>query len=439
MSLPTNNNQSSIRSFFRPKPPPTYAAPPSSSVAVPVTPALPPTSSSTTAPRRTIQPNAIIPQPPPPSSSTPLHPSQNGHTPTPLPREDQRPPNLHPQATITRILPSHIPALRRITSFLLPVNYPDSFYARLSDPLSSGAFSRVILWHDDPSSTSSRPGIVVGGLVCRPEPSPFADYNSSQFDPRTGPPQRDGNVLYIQSLVLLSPYRNLGLAAALLDAVARDAAASEFACEEVWAHVWTQNQEGLKWYLARGFSNKKKKARGEAEEEEDDIVENYYFKLQPAGAWIVRRPILGREGGNGRSAQPLGPVLSVGKPSITAAVANLPPYFNNTSNGSPPPLVSRPPPSSTSLSASSTTQRRPSPTPTTGSGKSFQNTRPDTEWNDLPPDMAPTPPNGSSNNLLSPPVPHGGGGSGASSRSSSSAAPRKKRDRAYPAAAFGNM
>ncbi|KAF4446122.1 Pre-mRNA-splicing factor [Fusarium albosuccineum] len=63
------------------------------------------------------------------------------------------------------------------------------------------------------------------------------------------------------------------------------------------------------------------------------------------------------------------------------------------------------------------------------SGRSYQNQRPETEWNDLPDDMA--------NRLLVPP-PRGNpgeSGSGASSRSSSTA--RKKRDRAYPAAAFG--
>lgn len=338
---------------------------------------------------------------------------------SPAPAVPPRPASLHPQATISPIQASHIPALRRITSLLLPVNYPDSFWARLSDPQSSGAFSRVLLWTD--SSSSSDPK-VIGGLVCRPEPSP----------PTAQPAAAEENSLYIQSLVLLSPYRGLGLAAALLADAARAAAQSPWACAAVWAHVWTDNADGLRWYLARGF------------EREPGEIAGYYFKLRPDSAWIVRRRIDGKEreitsngdgdgngDGNGNNrvggslataAPPAGATIP---PSITAAAANLPPppqslaaTSNSTSTTAPPPA-------------------RPGPNPnnTGSSGLSFQNARPETEWNDLPADMHVSR-NGSSHNLAVPVGGNsGGGGSGASSRSSSGG--RKKKDRAYPAAAFG--
>ncbi|KAI1742017.1 acyl-CoA N-acyltransferase [Xylaria scruposa] len=404
MSLPSNTNaQPSIRSFFRPKQP-AYVAPPSASKKT-AAPATPPTAPPTTTATATITTQPAVLTPP------------------------SRPTNLHPQASISRIQPEHVSALRRITSLLLPVNYPDSFYARLSDPLSSGAFSRVILWRDDKKGTEK----VIGGLVCRPEPSPFhagtVDSKRSSRGPTT--PSAQPNALYIQSLVLLSPYRGLGLAAALLDEVVADAARSEFACATVWAHVWTQNDEGLKWYMARGFARV-------------DEVKKYYHKLHPDSAWIVRREIgpgavLGLDGskygagiGTDKEAKTAGPSSS----SVTAAVANLAVDTTDGLPSSSSPGVTPPPLSKThSLPTTSTapppTSRPPlSPLPQSGRstpGQSFQNLRPETEWNDLPLDMQSS--RTGANNLSIP-------GSNASSRSSSSA--RKKRDRAYPAAAFGN-
>ncbi|KAI0878052.1 acyl-CoA N-acyltransferase [Hypoxylon argillaceum] len=407
MSLPSNgygHGQSSIRSFFRPKQP-VYAPPPSSS-------------------RRDSQPA------PPPSVQPPLPPPTT--TTQPAAPTSSRPANLPPQASISRIQPEHIPALRRITSLLLPVNYPDSFYARLSDPLSSGAFSRVILWHDDRKSPSASPK-VIGGLVCRPEPSPFHAGTADAPAPLRAPtlPSAQPNALYIQSLVLLSPYRGLGLAAALLDEVVADAAQSDFACESVWAHVWTQNEEGLRWYTARGFACV-------------DEVKKYYYKLRPDSAWIVRREIgptavLGLDGsGSGAGAASREATGPEPWRSVTAAVANLP--IGGTPGGSPPssppgytPLLSLETPLLPATTATPNASRPPpSPLPYSSRStpsQSFQNLRPETEWNDLPLDMQAS--KAGSSNLSIP-----GTASGASSRSSSSA--RKKRDRAYPAAAFGN-
>ncbi|KAI1819504.1 acyl-CoA N-acyltransferase [Xylaria intraflava] len=390
MSLPnTNTGQSSIRNFFRPKQP-IYTSPPSASktahkkknTSLNSSPALPllPTSITPTTTTAATAATAVTAVAPP-----------------------SRPANLHPQASIECVQPEHVQALRRITSLLLPVNYPDSFYARLSDPLSSGAFSRVIIWRDSKDGPAAR-GKVIGGLVCRPEPSPFhagtVDSPRSRRSPTASAPQP--NALYIQSLVLLSPYRGLGLAAALLDEVVADAARSTFACKTVWAHVWTENDDALRWYTARGFTR--------VEE-----VKSYYHKLQPDSAWIVRREIgpsavLGLE----NSSSHLGEINPTGPSnSVTAAVASLP---------------SAPSPTPTTTTTPNPT--RPNSTRSTP-GQSFQNTRPETEWNDLPSDMQVSKP--SSSNLSVPAT-----GSSASSRSSSTTG-RKRRDRAYPAAAFGNQ
>ncbi|KAI1641515.1 acyl-CoA N-acyltransferase [Biscogniauxia mediterranea] len=429
MSLPTSNananGQSSIRNFFRPKQP-AYAPPPSAPAASQ------PSQTSSPAP------------PPPPVTGAPSQPSPSSPSNFPSSSSNSNGNNapLHPQASICPIEPEHVPALRRITSLLLPVNYPDSFYARLADPLSSGAFSRVVLWRDrdgdddDDDAVAASAPKVIGGLVCRPEPSPF--YPSSptplggtsifqQQQRAPSSPSAQPNALYIQSLVLLSPYRGLGLAAALLDDVTACAARSEFACEAVYAHVWTDNADGLRWYLARGFR--------QVEE-----IKGYYLKLRPDSAWVVRRDIKGGGSGGATSA-----ALGLGQSNNSNASRN------GGENGIAAAVV--PPPPGTSVTAAAanlkplSTLAPPPPPPrsgrsgtTTPTGMSYQNTRPETEWNDLPADMhvsrstatTTTTTSGGGNSNLGVP----GGGSGSSSRSSSTG--RKKRDRAYPAAAFGS-
>jgi len=319
------------------------------------------------------------------------------------------PPSLPAQASIVPIDESHIPALRRINALLLPVAYPDSFYARALDPQASGLFSRVILWQESPSEAPK----VIGGVVCRLEPATTLDPTADPRRPAQQPNTETAPshyVIYIQSLALLSPYRTLGLAAAALEhiiasAVLLPAANSSIDVRGIYAHVWTQNEEGLKWYAARGFQRVG-----------DEPIQGYYFKLRPDTAWIVQRAIgsdvspTPSKPGQWQTAWPSSTAspapASKPLPSVSAAAVNLPP-----ANSTGPP-------------------RRPSATPSSASSLSYQNTRPEVEWNDLPADMVNGPP---SNGRL---APGSGQGSAASSRSSS--AVRKKKDRAYPSAAFGN-
>ncbi|KAL5353397.1 hypothetical protein ACLOAV_001433 [Pseudogymnoascus australis] len=124
-------------------------------------------------------------------------------------------------ASISPILPSHITALKRINALLLCITYPDSFYTRILAP--------------SPPPPSLEPS-----SVCHLEPSPSA------------PGQQQ---LYIQSLALLSPYRHLGLASAALASILTAIVSSplEEPITSLYAHVWTENAEGLEWYKARGF------------------------------------------------------------------------------------------------------------------------------------------------------------------------------------------
>lgn len=286
----------------------------------------------------------------------------------------------------------------------------------------SGLFSRAILW--SPPSSPDAPK-VIGGLICRLEASPFAP-DAGAYDtalaksvttakstsPAQAPLPREagqGHALYIQSLVLLAPYRGLGLVTACLDGimdavrvVSRDSGGNGLRIGWVYAHVWTQNEEALAWYERRGF-------------ERDVVLEKYYWKLQPDSAWVIKKRVVldGEDGASGRVGGGQQSVAEV-PDSVTAAAVNLPGF---AAPSTPPPVAAGPP------------QSRKSRPPAQPSGLSFQNKRPDMEWNDLPEDMVSNSKASSRSDLLEPP-------SGASSRSSSTG--RKKKGRAYAAAAFEN-
>ena len=327
----------------------------------------------------------------------------------------------------------HVPDLVSVNGVLLPVRYSDSFYKVVADPTRiASLFNRVILGDD---------GEVVGGVVCRLEPSPFA----------SGP--GSGLAVYIQSLALLSPYRGRGLMAAVLESIVATvralnaAAASNLLATtgpvvSLFAHVWTEHDDALQWYAARNFVR-----------EGDGPVQDYYFSLRPATAWIVRRDV---------ADVPAAAAAAGNDKGIVAQLAALQ-TSQKTQQQTPPPPP--PPVSSSSASTSAATSAPPPSLSRTTTAQSFQNKGPETEWNDMPADMLtsastslassrnpsrkvsrlnladasaavegdentmpPTP--GSA--LLSPPL---ASGSQASSRSSSSLG-RKKRERAYPAAMF---
>ncbi|WYZ39481.1 hypothetical protein EsH8_III_001395 [Colletotrichum jinshuiense] len=366
MSLPQATamkpTQASIKSFFQPRQQPSYAPPP-------------PTSKYAQAPApASVGAAAVAPPPPPPTSTSPPTPPTSKTTTTATATTTTPPPvaaastPLHPNASIRPVDDHDLQPLRRINSLLLPVAYPETFYAAAL----TGPLSRVITWTDPSSATEQ----VVGGVVSRVEPSPF---------PPSSPAAAPEHALYIQSLALLSPYRSHGLATATIDHLVAAAAAlsPEINLRHIFAHVWTDNDEGMRWYAARGF------------ERYGEPLEGYYIKLRPDSAWIIRRPVgplsVGSTSRQHSSATPPKPVQA----GPTAAVANLPPMSSN-GKAPPPPLP----------------------------GNSFQNRRAETEWNDLPADMAPA--------MLTPA--RTSNGSSASSRSSSTA--KKKKDRSYPAAAF---
>jgi len=381
---PLARAQSSIRSFFQPRQP-NYTPPPSS------------TNSNVNgvdriSPAPTSLPYSLTPPRQAEPKISPLKPSSGRASP--------------PQASISPIHEKHIQQLKRINSLLLPINYPDSFYHKIVDPQNSPNFSRVIQWHEplvlkSAFSPSSEPK-VVGGIVCRLE---------RDESTRT-------SAIYIQSLALLSPYRSHGLATRVLDNIIQGVVNTPqigYLVTSIYAHVWTENAEGLEWYTARGFTR------------EEPVVQGYYKRLQPGNAWIMRRSLV-----------PSDHLRHFLKPNGRV------PSQNDT-------VTSQPPlPATSSAPTSSCSSRVPSPTPGARfaptpvlRAASYQNTGPGHEWNDLPDDILAgtgkpqTPePSGraASATHLMPNPSVSATCSAASSRSSSRSGAKKKRQ--YPAAAF---
>ncbi|OBT90112.1 hypothetical protein VE02_00950 [Pseudogymnoascus sp. 03VT05] len=394
--------QSSIRSFFKPKSP-FYAPPPT--LNPPKGPPPPPTTTLTAPPPSSLPQSA---------TSTPLPPTSTTQQPSPPTTAAATTitttthPPIHPQSTISPILPSHIAALKRINALLLCITYPDSFYTQILAPSPPPSFSRAILWSASPSQTtpSATPPTLVGGVVCRLEDSPLGA-------PGAGP-GGEAQQLYIQSLALLSPYRHLGLASAALNSIFTAIVTSPLSppITSLYAHVWTENSDGLEWYKARGF------------EVEGGVVGGYYRRLSPDTAWVLRRRLGARD------------YLQYGGSSGTAPLANGGVVSTNSAPPAPPPPP--PPSSSQTQQRNSKDEKENTSRPPPKTGNSYQNSGPGMEWNDLPTDI-----------LLPVPSKLGGGGqeggsgavSSASSRSSSvvgGGGGGRKKKRAYPAAAFGS-
>ncbi|EYE93158.1 GNAT family N-acetyltransferase [Aspergillus ruber CBS 135680] len=264
----------------------------------------------------------IHPPPPLPPSAVPASkpPASNGDTaiePTPYPYPTPSGyPTPHPHITIETVNTAHIPSLTRITGLLLPIRYPNSFYtATVMDPVIS-SLSRVAIYHDHPvaESATSTPSLkaspaagsarnigadkVIGGIRCRLERLPQTTAELLRISQLHGNLTQEPTNLYIQTLHLLSPYRGNGVAASLLNALLYatppgHSSASRtgegggaghqvsrlvkhYNIRYVTAHVHEANDEGLKWYMARGF------------QVEDGVIEKYYRRLNPSGARIVK-------------------------------------------------------------------------------------------------------------------------------------------------------
>ena len=186
-----------------------------------------------------------------------------------------KPSNVH----IEPVTPATLSSYRRLITLLLPIRYPDKFYKDTIANTSESSLARVAVWLDGDiatkalklkSSTSNCDPVaverkVIGGIQCRVEQNPSVPVGEHQ--------------LYIQTIGVLAPYRQLGIATQLLEEIIMTVIQYHENVTSIYAHVWEANTDALEWYSRRGFSI------------ESGVIEGYYRRLKPSGARIVRRRV----------------------------------------------------------------------------------------------------------------------------------------------------
>jgi ribosomal protein S18 acetylase RimI-like enzyme len=85
--------------------------------------------------------------------------------------------------------------------------------------------------------------------------------------------------LYILVLAVLAPYRGRGVGSELLGA-ALEAAEKQPEIKEVYLHVWTANEDAIRFYTRHGF-------------EVAETLKNYYRGISPPDCHVLRRAING--------------------------------------------------------------------------------------------------------------------------------------------------
>ncbi|RMZ14354.1 hypothetical protein D0862_02047 [Hortaea werneckii] len=188
-----------------------------------------------------------------------------------------------------------IPAFKRLNALLLPIPYPETFYREILQDEVTNNLTLLALWHDDPSQKDREKGILVGAVRGRLLPpststsSPSttttrgATTTTAETTPSALPPpkardeQEEGKLLYLSTLVLLSPYRRHGIMSHMLRQLTQRAI-RDYRVSAVGAHVWEANAEGLEWYARRGFAVVGRE-------------EGYYRRLEPKGAVVVRKGV----------------------------------------------------------------------------------------------------------------------------------------------------
>lgn len=187
------------------------------------------------------------------------------------------PPNLPPlpaNVELRACTAADIPTLKRLNSLLLPIPYPENFYREILSSEQTNNITLLALWHDKPATTGDKnkeKGILVGAIRCRILPETHQPTNTTTTQ---GEKEK---MLYLSTLVLLSPYRDHGIASHMLSIItARGVRA--YGVRSVGAHVWEANAEGREWYGKRGFV-------------EVGREEGYYRKLRPQGAVVLRRAV----------------------------------------------------------------------------------------------------------------------------------------------------
>lgn len=226
-----------------------------------------------------------LPTPPPEESGIQHEHPQNEQNDSSQPSK-QAPPivfglankNLQPlisNITLEACTQANISSFKRLNTLLLPIPYPPKFYDEILSDSTTQSLTLLAIWRDK-SLPAEQPGRVIGGIRCRLLSASAASTaglstTSARRDSAPDP------LLYISTLMVLSPYRHYGIATHLLSRITTFAM-QQYKINAVGAHVWVNNEEGRAWYKKRGFG-------------EDKIEEAYYRRLEPKAAVVVLKKV----------------------------------------------------------------------------------------------------------------------------------------------------
>ncbi|KAG7020365.1 N-alpha-acetyltransferase 50 [Cucurbita argyrosperma subsp. argyrosperma] len=136
--------------------------------------------------------------------------------------------------------------LKKLNTALFPVRYNEKYYA---DVLASGEFTKLAYYSD----------ICVGSIACRLEK------------------KENGSVrVYIMTLGVLAPYRELGIGSRLLNHVLD--LCSKQNITEIYLHVQTNNDDAINFYKKFGF-------------EITETIQNYYANITPPDCYVLTKYI----------------------------------------------------------------------------------------------------------------------------------------------------
>lgn len=154
------------------------------------------------------------------------------------------------RVSLSSVDKNNIGTLRKLLSVILPVVYTERFYADvlLAD---AEAYCKLIYCNDIPV-----------GAVC------------SRIETDAGTKE---SKLYIMTMGILAPYRSLGLGSFAIKSLLETASTSTAKprLSSLYLHVQISNSDAKRFYERNGFM-------------EVGVVEDYYKKIEPKAAWLMR-------------------------------------------------------------------------------------------------------------------------------------------------------
>lgn len=159
-----------------------------------------------------------------------------------------------PKIGLAPVNERNVGSLKTLNSVVFPVSYSNRFY---TDVLRDDSLSRLAYITD----------ILVGAVACRVDKRDDADASGS-----------GGSTLYIKTLGVLAPYRELGVGQRLLDFVLDDVCATRKAIDRIELHVQVNNDAAIRFYKRNGF-------------EVADTIRGYYKRIEPSDCHVLVRRV----------------------------------------------------------------------------------------------------------------------------------------------------